>query len=38
MTGDVRWWPGTEKLGNANGVKATTAIDRVKANICYTQG
>lgn len=26
-----------EKSGNADGVKASTVIDRERTNICYTQ-
>jgi hypothetical protein len=37
MAGDLGWVPGAEKSGNADGVKASTAVDREEANICYTQ-
>lgn len=36
--GDLGWGLGAMKLGNADGVKAPTAVDREKGNICYTQG
>jgi len=31
------WWPGAKKSGNADGVKAATAINRAEANTRYTQ-